>query len=102
MDEKEMILAVIVGPDGKTVKGLGGNAPLELLFLAILTKAKPVAIHLVPAEEFKDGQAPLPKRTKAGKMDPTLRARSECPVRVEPGAVADMLSILSDKIAGGR
>lgn len=97
-------LAVVVTPDRREVLGLTANAPMELVCMALLSQQDPQAprvhIMLLTEEELAAKTAP-PKPVKAAPMS-ALRGRSDCPVVVKVGPVADMLSILSDSFKGGH
>ncbi len=117
MDEKsKLILSVVVGPDGRTVLGLGSNVPMEIVCLALLDAKNPLAprldIRIIGEDEARarltpegarawdaaHGTPDAPATVRKGSMDAALRARVECPVLVSSGPVADMLSILSDRV----
>lgn len=107
-------LQVVQMADGE-VLGLKSDAPLQLVLLALMSQQDPnaprVDIEIVPAtpEDLKNAGVGLASgesdAKRPGKMDPALRARTECPAVIKgSGELAAMLSILSDKIAskGGK
>lgn len=132
MKNKKLKLAIIVADDNPFhFVGLAANAPMPDILMAMLEQVMTRGEDLGGVVEFvikkasemglvRDGGDKRPEcghdecvrdweerqGKKAGKMDPALRARSECPatfIKPEQGELGAMLSILSDKLAkGGR
>lgn len=111
-------LQVVKLSDGK-VLGLKSNAPMQIVCLALMDQANPSAprvdIEIVDAtpedisaagltaEGLAAGGVDAKGAARSGKMDPTLRARTECPEIIKgSGELSAMLSILSDKVAEPR
>ncbi len=121
MNRENPTLIVIVSDDYKNVVGFDCEVPLPLAFAVIVgafrTGDVPLNMIVKTASEMgiekcdhpdciggahQDG--PKGETGRKGKMDPTLRARQECPQVIAPnaGELGAMLSILSEKVAAGK
>lgn len=115
MQNKPQLIVIVDSRNPKSVIGFSSEIPLGQVFALLLIGASgtPAPVEMIVRTSDEMGLEPNVGGGKESlgsmrpsKMDPALRARTDCPVvpnvASSAGEIGAMLSILSERVSEGR